>query len=97
MKTLYLMICLVVFAGCCSCAERDIKETEDDVIALRLTLEWKRMMEGEVDALKGEYVQLAHYVRNSVHLQSWLLTKKDQALPEHKAIYQEILDYLETK
>lgn len=97
MKKLYMIVCLVVFAGCRPCAEREVEEAHDEVIAQRLTVEWKRVMEDELDALKGDCLELARYVRQTVHLQSWLLTKRDQALPEHKAIYQEILDHMEAK
>ena len=94
MKALYLMMCATVLAGCCSCAEREIKETDDEVIARRLTEDWKRMVESELDAQKGDYLQLARYVRQTVHLHQWLLEKRDKALPGHKALYQEIIDHL---
>ena len=96
MKMMYLIMCLVLFAGCCSCENRLIEKTEDDVIAQRLTLEWKHMIEAELDGQKGDILELARYVRQTVHLHEWLLDKRDQARPEHKAIYQSVLDRLET-
>ena len=94
MKMMYLIMCLVLFAGCCSCENRLIEETEDDVIAQRLTLEWKHVIEAELDGQKGDILELARYVRQTVHLHEWLLTKRDQASPEHKSIWQAVIDHV---
>lgn len=67
---------------------------EDTIIAQRLTTSWMESVEANIDASKEEFVELARYVRQTVHLHMWLLEKRDKALPEHKPIYQEIIDHI---
>lgn len=91
MKSLYLMMCVVVCAGC---HVANIQGTEDDVIAQRLTLEWKRVVEDRLDTQEGEIFQLARILNRTVHYRTWLESQRDQARPEHKAIYQAIINKL---
>lgn len=90
MKTLYLMMC-VLFAGCVS---ENIQQTEEDVIAQRLTLEWKRVVEDRLDTQEAEIYQLARCLHRTVHFREWLESQRDLASPAHRAFYQAIINKL---